>query len=279
MISACEKGGQWQKAFELFDELQRRGLEPEIITYNAMISNCEKGGQWEKALELFDELQQRGLKPDVITYNALISACENDGGGQWEQAFELFGDLKRRGLEPTVITYNAMISACEKGGQWDKALELFEELQQRGLEPTLVTYDAMISASETTGHLKEACLMFLEAYERQYYPQLLTRGLLDLHDLSAAVARTAVRAALEDLLRSPDERKIHLLPSRRDFGIITGRGNRSVDGEPIVRQAILALLREEYAQLHCVEAPENPGRLVLSGRSLRDWTKAMGAAS
>eukprot|EP00634_Sargassococcus_sp_CCMP2135_P012608 CAMPEP_0198658416 /NCGR_PEP_ID=MMETSP1467-20131203/25030_1 /TAXON_ID=1462469 /ORGANISM="unid. sp., Strain CCMP2135" /LENGTH=61 /DNA_ID=CAMNT_0044394677 /DNA_START=1 /DNA_END=182 /DNA_ORIENTATION=+ len=61
MISACEKGGQWQKAFELFDELQQRGLEPSEVVYGAVISACaKKGGQLDRAFELFAELQQRG---------------------------------------------------------------------------------------------------------------------------------------------------------------------------------------------------------------------------
>ena len=41
------------------DETTRSGTT--ISTYNAMISACEKGRQWEKAFELFDDLKQRDL--------------------------------------------------------------------------------------------------------------------------------------------------------------------------------------------------------------------------
>ena len=44
------------------------------VTYSALISACEKGKQPERALELFEAMQRQGLVPDVITYNALISA-------------------------------------------------------------------------------------------------------------------------------------------------------------------------------------------------------------
>ena len=52
-ISACEKGGQWEKALHLFQEMKHNGIEPNIISYIATIGACEKGGQWEKALYLF----------------------------------------------------------------------------------------------------------------------------------------------------------------------------------------------------------------------------------
>ena len=59
--------------------MQQQGLEPNVITYNAMISACEKGQQAERVLQLFEAMQQQRLEPNVITYNAMISAC---GKGQ-----------------------------------------------------------------------------------------------------------------------------------------------------------------------------------------------------
>ena len=58
-------------------ELQLRGLLPDVITYSAAISACEKGQKPQQALHLLQELQLRGLLPDVITYSAAIRACEN----------------------------------------------------------------------------------------------------------------------------------------------------------------------------------------------------------
>ena len=51
-------------------------LEPNLITYNAAISACEKGKQPDKALELLEETQRKGMEPGSITYNAASSACE-----------------------------------------------------------------------------------------------------------------------------------------------------------------------------------------------------------
>ena len=97
--------------------MQRRGLQPDVITWNAAISACEKGAQWERALELFEEMQRRGLQP--ITW----SAVQRSGNERWSCSRRC-----SRRVEPDFITWST-ISACEKGAQWERALELFEEMQ------------------------------------------------------------------------------------------------------------------------------------------------------
>ncbi len=126
--------------------MDRLGLEPNVVTYNATISACVKGLQWAKALELLASMDRRGLEPDVETYNATISACVK--GLQWAKALELLASMDRRGLVPTVVTYSAAISACEKGLQWAKAVELLASMDRRGLVPTVVTYSAATSACQ-----------------------------------------------------------------------------------------------------------------------------------
>merc|ERR1711938_278624 len=115
----------WQSAVQLLESAEARyGVTPNTITYNAAISACEKGGQWERALALLDAMQAAGVAPDTITYSAAISACEK--GGQWERALALLDEMQAAGVAPNTITYNATISACEKGGQWERALSLLD---------------------------------------------------------------------------------------------------------------------------------------------------------
>ena len=61
-------------------EMERKGIVANTITYSALISACEKGGKWERA-ELAREMERKGIVGNTITYSALTSACEK--GGQW----------------------------------------------------------------------------------------------------------------------------------------------------------------------------------------------------
>ena len=44
----------------------------DVISYTTAMSACEKGGQWQRALELLEGMSQRDMKPNVISYNAAI---------------------------------------------------------------------------------------------------------------------------------------------------------------------------------------------------------------
>ena len=54
-ISACEKGGQWQRALALLKAMCEGRVWPDTPGYNAAVSACEKGKQWELGLHLLEE--------------------------------------------------------------------------------------------------------------------------------------------------------------------------------------------------------------------------------
>jgi pentatricopeptide repeat protein len=48
------------------------GFAPNCVTYSTVISGCVKLGDLERALELFDEMLRSGVLPDVVCCNLLI---------------------------------------------------------------------------------------------------------------------------------------------------------------------------------------------------------------
>ena len=69
VICACVKCGRPERAFQLFDEMQRQGLEPNAIAYTAVIN------AGEPSLQIFDVMQQQGTQANWIAYSAVVSAC------------------------------------------------------------------------------------------------------------------------------------------------------------------------------------------------------------
>ena len=185
--------------------MPRRGIEPDVINFNAAISACAEGAQWERARALLDVMRVNNVEPDVISYNSAIAACEN--GRQWEPALALLDDMLTRDIEPNVICFNAAISACEKGMQWERALTLLRILMPaRGVAPDEISFNAVIAACEGAGKRAEALEAYDEACEHGYGAQgkIAESGLtLDVRHLPGAVAVVAVVHALERFASGP----------------------------------------------------------------------------
>ena len=69
-----------------------RGIEPDVIIYNAAINASVKGMRWKKALDLLQEMPDSGIQP-----NDLLQAMSD------------------RFFEPDIISFSSAISAYEKG--------------------------------------------------------------------------------------------------------------------------------------------------------------------
>ncbi|CAM9162163.1 unnamed protein product, partial [Discosporangium mesarthrocarpum] len=47
---------------------------PSVVSYNTALGALEQEGQAEKALSLLRDMQKRGLGPDVRSYNVVLTA-------------------------------------------------------------------------------------------------------------------------------------------------------------------------------------------------------------
>jgi len=107
---------------QLSVDLQRQGIQLNIVTYNTLISTCGKGKDLPKALQLCGVLQRQGSKPDTVTYNAVISGC--DKGTHFHIAHEVFKAMQRKGAVPVVIPIYPLALASSAFGRAERAVSL-----------------------------------------------------------------------------------------------------------------------------------------------------------
>eukprot|EP00434_Breviolum_minutum_P009870 symbB.v1.2.008696.t1/scaffold543.1/size336731/9 len=115
---------------------------PNVVTYGAIISACEKGGQWQRALALFQTMLEEKVVPNVVIYGAIISACEK--GGQWQRALALFQTMPEEKVVPNVVIYGAIISAFARDDQWQQSLAMLNLMIDLQVERDIVTYSALL---------------------------------------------------------------------------------------------------------------------------------------
>ncbi len=146
-ICADDTIPRWKEGLSILSQCQREpGVAPDLISYTTAMKVCARGRQTDKAMELFAAVKDMGeLEPDVYFYTTAMDACAK--GGKWRRALSLLDEMKEeRGIRPNVVTYGAAIAACGNGGQWRKALELLDLMRNDGLSINTITYNSAIAA-------------------------------------------------------------------------------------------------------------------------------------
>ena len=77
-LSACERGQQWLLALELREDMARRQVAPDVVTFNATVGQLP----WERALKEFERLEKE-LGANEESYVALVNAMGR--GQQWQR--------------------------------------------------------------------------------------------------------------------------------------------------------------------------------------------------
>lgn len=105
------------------------------MAYGAVVSACERGGQWQTALDLFQKATEEGLA-NVRVLNSAIGACGK--AALWAEAQQLFhealGGQKGSAMAATVVTFNAMISAFDRASRWRQSLSLLQQLLESDIQ-------------------------------------------------------------------------------------------------------------------------------------------------
>uniref|UniRef100_A0A131Y211 Small ribosomal subunit protein mS39 n=1 Tax=Ixodes ricinus TaxID=34613 RepID=A0A131Y211_IXORI len=130
-------------AEQVFDSLENKDSR----AYAAVIQGMAKHFQVDKAYELFKEMQSKGLTPSIEVYNGLLSLVPflREGyDNRWDLANELMRGIENDGLKPNISTMNNVLEIISRFGASPSArkyaLQTFSEMKHIGVEPSLASY-------------------------------------------------------------------------------------------------------------------------------------------
>jgi pentatricopeptide repeat protein len=87
------------------EKIFRNNNVHDIVTYNILISGYTKTGDYKPGLQLYSQLMKTELKPDLELCNTMIKLyCES---GNMEKAMELFTSMR---YTPSQVTYNILVA-------------------------------------------------------------------------------------------------------------------------------------------------------------------------
>ena len=79
---------------------------PPLHTYQTVLTSLANGGQYDKMMSLLTKMRRRGVKPNVYTFNTLMNICAQDKPSRWKEALSLLSQCQREpGVVPDLVTY------------------------------------------------------------------------------------------------------------------------------------------------------------------------------
>jgi len=189
-ISACARGGKWERGIELLQEMQSESVAVDVVSYTSAITGLERAGEWRRAFALLEDMRKQGVEPNEVTMAAVIGACATALAKSRDSEQDKDDLPKRKALQllrimqndpsvvkPTIIVYNAAIRTCAEALDVERAFDLAKDLVIiEGLKPTIYTYGSLVTACERVGSIDGVSKVFSMMREANIAPNEIIFG-------------------------------------------------------------------------------------------------------
>lgn len=130
VLDCYAKTNEEARALKVFSDMKRFGLTINHITFGLLIKLCCNGGNYNKAFELFDECVGNGIKPTVVIYQMLIKLQLKNKF--IDRGITLFRNMLVNGIQADKMISELIIPACCEHKRINEAAEfLFIALDNR----------------------------------------------------------------------------------------------------------------------------------------------------
>ncbi|KAI9110387.1 hypothetical protein K1719_018547 [Acacia pycnantha] len=150
MISGYSSDQDYEKAFEFFNAMQGKGVEPNRVTLIALLPACAELGLLKHGEEIHGYALRRGFESDHRFSSALMNMyCK------FEESFHLAELIFERSSYRDVVLWSSIIGGYSQRGDGSNALKLLRQMMLEGIEPNSVTMLAVVSACTILSSLRQ----------------------------------------------------------------------------------------------------------------------------
>uniref|UniRef100_A0A5B7BD39 Pentatricopeptide repeat-containing protein n=1 Tax=Davidia involucrata TaxID=16924 RepID=A0A5B7BD39_DAVIN len=173
MIYMYRKAMSYEKARKIFSLMAERGIQRSTVTYNSLMSFETN---YKEVANIYDQIQRAGLQPDVVSYALLINAYGK--ARREEEALAVFEEMLDAGVRPTQKAYNILLDAFAISGMVDQARTVFKSMQRDRCTPDLCSYTTMLLAYVNASDMEGAEKFIRRIKQDGFEPNVVTFGTL-----------------------------------------------------------------------------------------------------
>nr|GMD15650.1 putative pentatricopeptide repeat-containing protein At3g25060, mitochondrial [Ipomoea batatas]GME15094.1 putative pentatricopeptide repeat-containing protein At3g25060, mitochondrial [Ipomoea batatas] len=227
-LNFYSKCGKIDSAMSVFEKMERK----DVVCWTTMITGFAQSGKAREAVEMYQRMQKDGLEGDEVVMLGLIHASANIG--DIKLGCSIHGYMIRKGLPMNVlvqtslvdmyakngelglasrvfrklhcrnsVSWSALISGYAQNGLAEDALELLVEMQNAGFAPDMASLVSALLACSHVGFSKLGKSVHSYILRRSEMNQVLGTALIDMYAKCGliACARTVYdRLILKDLI-------------------------------------------------------------------------------
>ncbi|GAB4843586.1 hypothetical protein Ancab_013551 [Ancistrocladus abbreviatus] len=133
------------------EKVFRRIRNPSVIPYTSMIIGSAKHGLGKLSLELFEEMLRRSVTPNRITFVGVLYACSHSG--LVDKGLEHLNSMHaKHGVKPDAMHYTCVVDMFGRVGRLDEAYKLAKSIEVEQNQGALL-WGALLSASRLHGRV------------------------------------------------------------------------------------------------------------------------------
>ncbi|XP_057429116.1 pentatricopeptide repeat-containing protein At5g19020, mitochondrial-like [Lotus japonicus] len=147
LIAMYAKCGSIDSALQFFNQI--RDEVSSVSPWNAILSGLASHGHASKCLEVFSDLQRYHIRPNLITFIGVLNACYH--AGLVERGRRIFKSMKSTyNVEPDIKHYSCMVDLLGRAGLLEEAEEIIRSMP---MEADIVIWGALLATCKTHGNV------------------------------------------------------------------------------------------------------------------------------
>ncbi|KAA8519624.1 hypothetical protein F0562_013931 [Nyssa sinensis] len=115
LLDVYAKCGDMDGAIQVFENMDERS----VVSWTSMIAGYVREGLSEKAIEIFREMRREGINPDIFTITSILHACAC--GGSLENGMEVHNYITENNMQSSLFVSNALMDMYAKCGSMENA--------------------------------------------------------------------------------------------------------------------------------------------------------------